>query len=68
MVEDDVGLRNRMSGRLRAMGATVTEVGRLAETRKLLRELRFDFALVDLHLPDGDLHCITQYPSKIMKN
>jgi DNA-binding NtrC family response regulator len=54
ILEDDVGQRNRLGGRLRAMGATVTEAGRLSEARKLLRESRFDFALVDLHLPDGE--------------
>jgi DNA-binding NtrC family response regulator len=33
----------------------VTEAGRLDEARRQLRDLRFEYALVDLHLPDGDV-------------
>lgn len=54
LLEDDAGLRKRLAAHLRALGAEVTEAGRLEEARWALRELRFDFALVDLHLPDGE--------------
>jgi DNA-binding NtrC family response regulator len=54
LLEDDLGLRRRLSAHLRASGAEVSEAGTLAEARRLLRDLRFEFAVVDLHLPDGD--------------
>lgn len=55
LLEDDAGLRKRLAAHLRALGAEVTACGTLEEARRLLRELRFDFALVDLHLPDGEV-------------
>ena len=54
LLEDDAPLRKRLTGYLRSLGAEVSEAGRLEEARHLLRELRFEFALVDLHLPDGE--------------
>jgi DNA-binding NtrC family response regulator len=54
LLEDDGPLRKRLAGYLRSLGAEVSEAARLAEARRLLRELRFEFALVDLHLPDGE--------------
>jgi DNA-binding NtrC family response regulator len=48
-------LRKRLAVNLRHRGADVTEAGRLDEARRLLREVRFEFALVDLHLPDGNV-------------
>ncbi len=54
LLEDDAGLRKRLAAHLRALAAQVTEAGTLAEARRLLATLRFDFALVDLHLPDGE--------------
>ena len=54
VVEDDGALRKRLASRLTAAGASVTEAGNLAEARRLLREIRFEFAAVDLHLPDGE--------------
>ena len=53
LLEDDLTLRKRLAATLRALGAEVSEAGKLDEARRLARELRFDFALVDLHLPDG---------------
>jgi DNA-binding NtrC family response regulator len=53
LLEDDAPFRKRLAAYLRHHGAEVTEAGRLAEARRLLREMRFEFALVDLHLPDG---------------
>jgi DNA-binding NtrC family response regulator len=54
VLEDDAPLRKRLAAYLRGLGAEVTEAARLEEARRLLRELRFEFALVDLHLPDGE--------------
>ncbi len=55
VLEDDAPLRKRISSYLRGLGAEVTEAACLAEARRLLQELRFAFALVDLHLPDGEV-------------
>jgi DNA-binding NtrC family response regulator len=54
LLEDDPSLRKRLASHLRAHGAEVTEAGRVEEARKLLQDVSFDFALVDLHLPDGE--------------
>ncbi len=54
LLEDDSNLRRRLAAHLRQYGAEVTEASNLAEARRLLAELRFDFALIDLHLPDGE--------------
>jgi DNA-binding NtrC family response regulator len=55
LLEDDAPLRKRLAVNLRHRGAAVTEASRLDETRRLLHEVRFDFALADLHLPDGNV-------------
>ncbi len=55
VLEDDAPLRKRLAAHLRQLGATVSEAGRLDEARLLLHEIRFEFALVDFHLPDGDV-------------
>ena len=55
LLEDDPLLRRRLAAHLRALGAQPTEADSLAAARRLLAELRFDFALVDLHLPDGEV-------------
>jgi DNA-binding NtrC family response regulator len=54
LLEDDSVLRRRLVAHLRSLGAEVTEVTTVEEARKALARLRFDFALVDLHLPDGE--------------
>jgi DNA-binding NtrC family response regulator len=54
LLEDDAVLRRRLVAHLRSLGAEVTEVSTIGEARQALGGLRFDFALVDLHLPDGD--------------
>lgn len=54
VLEDDPALRKRFAAHLRGLGAAVTECGLIAETRRLLREAKFDFVLIDLHLPDGE--------------
>lgn len=55
LLEDDAPFRKRLAAYLRQLGAEVTEAGRLEDARRQLRDLRFEFALVDLHLPDGDV-------------
>ncbi len=54
LLEDDAILRRRLAAHLRGQGAELTEAGSIAEARRLLAELRFDFALIDLQLPDGE--------------
>jgi DNA-binding NtrC family response regulator len=54
LLEDDSVLRRRLAAHLRGLGAEVTEVSSLEEARRALSGLHFDYALVDLHLPDGD--------------
>ncbi|MCX6953941.1 MAG: sigma-54 dependent transcriptional regulator [Verrucomicrobia bacterium] len=54
LLEDDTTLRKRLAAHLRASGAEVKEAVNVDHARKLLRELPFDFALIDLHLPDGE--------------
>jgi DNA-binding NtrC family response regulator len=54
LLEDDSVLRRRLVAHLRSLGAEVTEVETIAGARRALANLRFDFALVDLHLPDGE--------------
>ncbi|MFT3870097.1 MAG: sigma-54 dependent transcriptional regulator [Nibricoccus sp.] len=54
LLEDDPSLRKRLAAQLRGFKTEVTEAANIEEARRLLREMRFDFALIDLHLPDGD--------------
>lgn len=54
LLEDDPTLRKRLAAHLRAFKAEVTEASCIDDARRLLREIRFDFALIDLHLPDGE--------------
>lgn len=54
LLEDDPTLRKRLAAYLTATGAEVTSAGRLAEARRLLADVSFDYALIDLHLPDGE--------------
>ncbi len=55
LLEDDTPFRKRLAAYLRNRGADVTEAGRLSEARRLLETIRFEFAVVDLHLPDGSV-------------
>jgi DNA-binding NtrC family response regulator len=55
LLEDDAPLRKRLAAHLRHAGADVTEAGRIEDARRLLAAMRFDFAVVDLHLPDGEV-------------
>ena len=53
LLEDDALLGKRLAASLEFMGAEVTNAETLAESRSALEELHFDFALLDLNLPDG---------------
>lgn len=53
IVEDDVLLRKQLRAALERLGADVTVAGSLEAAREVLRNLSFDFALVDVNLPDG---------------
>jgi DNA-binding NtrC family response regulator len=55
LLEDDGALRKRAAAYLRGLGAEVTECATLAEARRVIGAIRFEFALVDLHLPDGNV-------------
>jgi DNA-binding NtrC family response regulator len=54
IVEDDVRLRKSLAAHLERQNARVVEATRLSEAKRLLEQTRFDFAVLDLHLPDGD--------------
>jgi DNA-binding NtrC family response regulator len=55
VLEDDGALRKRVAAYLVQQGAAVTECANLGEARRLIGAIRFEFALVDLHLPDGNV-------------
>jgi DNA-binding NtrC family response regulator len=54
LLEDDVVLRKRLAAYLRSIGAEVVETTTLAEARRVSKDVSLDFALIDLHLPDGE--------------
>jgi DNA-binding NtrC family response regulator len=54
LIEDDAVLRRRLAAYLATLDAAVTEAVDLAGARRHLAANRFDFALMDLHLPDGE--------------
>lgn len=53
LLEDEPLLRRRLASHLRKLGAEVTLAETLAEARQALAGLDFDFALLDVNLPDG---------------
>lgn len=53
LVEDDVMLRKRLLAQLERLGAEVTAAETLQAARQFLATLDFDFALLDVNLPDG---------------
>jgi DNA-binding NtrC family response regulator len=53
ILEDEPLLRRRFASQLGKLGAEVTVAGDLAEARRLAAEMTFDFALLDVNLPDG---------------
>jgi len=53
IVEDDPLLRRQIAATLERLGAEVTSAADLRAARQFARDLPFDFALLDLNLPDG---------------
>jgi DNA-binding NtrC family response regulator len=53
LLEDETLLRKRLAAHLDKLGAEVTAVGTVAEARRALKDLSFEFALLDVNLPDG---------------
>jgi two-component system, NtrC family, response regulator AtoC len=53
LVEDEPLLRRRIAAHLGKLGIEVTTAETIAEAREALRNLSFDFALLDVNLPDG---------------
>jgi DNA-binding NtrC family response regulator len=53
IVEDEPLLRKQLAAQLERLGADVTGAGTISAARQLITDLSFDFALVDVNLPDG---------------
>ena len=53
IVEDEVLLRKQLTAELERLGADVTGAATLKTAREFLNQLDFDFALLDVNLPDG---------------
>lgn len=53
VVDDEALLRRRLSAHLKALGAEVAEAECLETARSRLASSVYDFALLDIHLPDG---------------
>ena len=53
LVEDDPMLRKREAALLQRLGAEVSAVDNLEGARRLLATMPFDFAVLDVNLPDG---------------
>ena len=53
LVEDEAMLRRRIAAQLERLGAEVAAAEGLRSARKLLAAGGFDFALLDVNLPDG---------------
>ena len=54
MVEDDANVADTLAQRLRGQGYEVTHAASVASARQALQAGRFDLALLDVGLPDGD--------------
>ena len=54
LLEDDNFLANRLVSKFESLGGEVTKCKELSEAREALQNLFFDFALLDLNLPDGE--------------
>lgn len=53
IVEDEPLLRKQIASFLERLGADVTTVDSIQRAKVMLEELSFDFALLDVNLPDG---------------
>lgn len=53
LLEDEPLLRKQISAYLERLGADVTTVDSIQKARKVIQDLSFDFAIIDVNLPDG---------------
>src|SRR5258706_15010861 len=53
IVEDEPLLRKQLAAQMERLGADATGAADLRAARQLIADLSFDFALVDVNLPDG---------------
>jgi DNA-binding NtrC family response regulator len=53
VLEDEPLLRKQIAGFLERLGADVTAVDTLEKARQMLSDLSFDFAIIDVNVPDG---------------
>src|SRR5882724_4619053 len=53
IVEDEPLLRKQLAAQMERLGADATGATDLRAARQLIADLSFDFALVDVNLPDG---------------
>jgi DNA-binding NtrC family response regulator len=53
LLEDDPLLRKRLASQLQSLGAEVAAVENLQAARQMISKRGFDFALLDVNLPDG---------------
>jgi two-component system response regulator PilR (NtrC family) len=53
VVEDESLLPKQIAAHLESLGADVTSAGTLQAARQSLADFEFDFALLDVNLPDG---------------
>ncbi|HNQ90054.1 MAG TPA: sigma-54 dependent transcriptional regulator [Verrucomicrobiota bacterium] len=53
LVEDEALLRRQLGAYLEHLGMDVTAAGTLAAARESLRQSAFDYAILDVNLPDG---------------
>ncbi len=53
LLEDEPLLRRRMAAHLERLEIEVTALSTLADARQALRNIDFDFALLDVNVPDG---------------
>ena len=53
IVEDEPLLRKQLSAHLERLGMEVTGTSTLSGARQLLSDMTFDFALIDVNVPDG---------------
>src|SRR5260221_10652869 len=53
VIEDELLLRKQIVSFLEGMGAEVSGAGTVEEARRRIANCQFDFALIDVNLPDG---------------
>ncbi|MGC8990141.1 MAG: response regulator, partial [Verrucomicrobiia bacterium] len=53
IIEDEILLRKQLAAYLESLGMDVVAVGTLASARAALEGADYDYALVDVNLPDG---------------